>query len=205
MKIYLSGKMTGLPDYGFGAFREATAVLREQGHEVFSPHETDGGDVSKSWEYYMKIDIAEVTRSDAVVVLPGWETSKGVKEETRIARLLKIPVLSYPDLNPIEESGIKFDEEKIRLDLIPVAPLLELGKVLTFGALKYSPNNWRGGFKWSRTYAATLRHLFAWFSGETYDKETGINHLAHAMCNIVFLLEFANTHPELDDRIKTNE
>ena len=98
--------------------------------------------------------------------------------------------------------AIKNDGDKLRLDLLPVRPLLDVGKVLTFGAKKYSERNWEKGFAWSRPYAATLRHLFAWWSGETYDPETGLNHLAHALCEIMFLLEFSYTHEEMDDRPK---
>ena len=59
------------------------------------------------------------------------------------------------------DDAIKKDSEKVRLDLLPVRPLLEVGRVLTFGAKKYEPRNWEKGFSWSRPYAATLRHLFA--------------------------------------------
>ena len=98
------------------------------------------------------------------------------------------------------DNAIKNDASKVRLDLLPVRPILDVGQVLTFGAVKYQPRNWEKGFSWSRPYAAALRHLFAWWAGETYDKETGLNHLAHALCEIMFLLEFSYTHPELDDR-----
>lgn len=100
------------------------------------------------------------------------------------------------------DTAMKYDGEKLRTDLIPVAPILEIAKVLTYGAKKYSERNWEKGLKWSRCYGAALRHLFAWFSGETNDTETGINHLAHAACEIIFLLEFTKTHTELDDRPK---
>lgn len=96
--------------------------------------------------------------------------------------------------------AVKADSEKVRLDLLPVRPLIEIGMVLTYGANKYSPRNWEKGFVWSRPYAAILRHLFAWFGGQTNDPETGFNHLAHAMCEIMFLMEFSYTHPEMDDR-----
>ncbi|WP_455596259.1 dATP/dGTP diphosphohydrolase domain-containing protein [Cloacibacillus porcorum] len=101
--------------------------------------------------------------------------------------------------------AMKFDGEKVRLDLIPVTPLLAIGKVLTYGAKKYSERNWEKGLAWSRCYAAALRHLFAWWSGETNDPETGLNHLDHALCEIMFLREFAETHSELDDRPKQEE
>lgn len=101
--------------------------------------------------------------------------------------------------------AMKFDGEKVRLDLIPVTPLLAIGKVLTYGAKKYSERNWEKGLAWSRCYAAALRHLFAWWSGETNDPETGLNHLDHALCEIMFLREFTETHSELDDRPKQTE
>ena len=96
--------------------------------------------------------------------------------------------------------AMKYDGEKVRLDLLPVQPIIEIGKVLTYGAKKYSERNWEKGLAWSRCYAASLRHLLAWQSGETNDPETGLSHLAHAACEILFLLEFSRTHPELDDR-----
>ena len=100
------------------------------------------------------------------------------------------------------DNAIKNDASKVRLDLLPVRPILDVGQVLTFGAVKYQPRNWEKGFAWSRPYAAALRHLFAWWAGETYDKETGLNHLSHALCEIMFLLEFSYTHVEMDDRVK---
>ena len=99
-----------------------------------------------------------------------------------------------------KQQATKADSEKIRLELLPVRPLLDVGKVLTFSAKKYGARNWEKGFAWGSPYTAALRHLFAWWSGETYDKETGLNHLAHALCEIMFLLEFSYTHPEMDDR-----
>lgn len=94
----------------------------------------------------------------------------------------------------------KADTEKVRLEFLPVQPLLDVGEVLTYGAVKYGPRNWEKGLAWHRAYGATLRHLFAWWSGETYDPETGLNHLAHAACNILFLLEYSKTYQEGDDR-----
>ena len=96
--------------------------------------------------------------------------------------------------------AMKYDGEKVRLDLLPADPIIDIGKVLTYGAKKYSERNWEKGLAWSRCYGAALRHLLAWHKGETNDPETGLNHLAHAACEILFLLEFSRTHPELDDR-----
>lgn len=99
-------------------------------------------------------------------------------------------------------SGKKFDEGKIMVDLLPSEALLEVAKVMTFGAKKYGKHNWRKGIEWSRVYAAAQRHMMQWNSGETYDEETGLSHLAHACVNLLFLLYYAEHFEELDDRYK---
>ena len=97
---------------------------------------------------------------------------------------------------------VKFDTDKPSLDLLPFSALVEVGKVLSFGAAKYAPNNWRSGngMAWSRLLAAALRHLFAWGSGEDKDKETGFNHLAHAAACVLFLLAYSVDGGGRDDR-----
>jgi hypothetical protein len=63
-------------------------------------------------------------------------------------------------------------------------------EVLTYGAQKYSPRNWENGIAYSRCYAATWRHVVAHLRDERYDEETGLPHIAHAMCEVAFLLTF---------------
>ena len=96
--------------------------------------------------------------------------------------------------------GIKHDNEKLRMDLIPVSTLQGLAEVLTFGAGKYGDRNWEAGIKWSRVYAAAMRHLTAWWAGENLDAETKLSHLKHAACCISFLVEYEKTRLEFDDR-----
>lgn len=96
--------------------------------------------------------------------------------------------------------GIKHDQEKTRTDLLSSLAIEELAKVLTFGAKKYTAHNWRHGMAWSRLIGAALRHLFAFMRGEDRDPETGLCHLAHAMCCIMFLLEYWLTGNGSDDR-----
>lgn len=99
--------------------------------------------------------------------------------------------------------GIKHDQDKLRYDLIPFDVLEEYVKVLTFGANKYSSRNWEAGFNWSRCFAAALRHLTSWFRGQDKDPETGLSHLAHAMCCVTFLLAFELRKAGTDDRPAT--
>lgn len=99
-------------------------------------------------------------------------------------------------------SGVKHDQEKPDMSLLSSIALVEIAKVMTFGKAKYSAHNWRGGFKWSRVLSAAMRHLVAFIGGEDKDPETGLSHLAHCACCILFLLEFETTKKELDDRFK---
>lgn len=103
-----------------------------------------------------------------------------------------------------KKEGLKFDQGKPRMELLPMAALQEVAKVLTFGAKKYDDNNWRGGIDYSRVYGALLRHLTAFVEGEEKDPETGLSHIAHLACNSLFLLTFIlEDRKELDDRPKT--
>lgn len=87
--------------------------------------------------------------------------------------------------------GMKFDGDKVRLDLIDPDFIVSVGQVLTFGAKKYAPNNWQKvDDPVNRYYAAALRHLLAWRAGEKNDEESKLNHLKHVATNIMFLLHF---------------
>jgi hypothetical protein len=100
----------------------------------------------------------------------------------------------------MSDIALKFDSDKPRLDLLPTYPLEEIAKVLAAGAVKYSEWNWTNGFKWSRLSGAALRHLFAHMRGEDKDPETGLSHLAHAGCCILFLIWHERHRKDLDDR-----
>lgn len=87
--------------------------------------------------------------------------------------------------------GVKHDTGKLRYDLVPAKALAEVVAVLTHGASKYDDENWYKVLKEPngprRYYAAVMRHLEAWRQGEVVDKETGLHHLAHATCCLMFL------------------
>jgi len=97
-------------------------------------------------------------------------------------------------------SGVKYDDGKIRLDLISTLAEEEIARVLTFGAKKYSAHNWRLGLPWSKLLRAARGHINSFMRGEDLDDETGIVHLAHAGCCIMFLLEYYLTGNGVDDR-----
>jgi hypothetical protein len=77
--------------------------------------------------------------------------------------------------------------------------------VYTHGAEKYADRNWENGLHWSRIFAAIMRHLWKWWSGEDDDRESGLPHLAHAAWGCFALLEYGHTWRSLDDRPKRYE
>src|SRR6056300_576002 len=86
--------------------------------------------------------------------------------------------------------GRKYDGEKPRMYLLPPKAITEVAKVLTFGASKYDEDNWKKLDNLQNRYTgAALRHIFAHMDGEEVDPETGLDHLAHAMCCLLFKLE----------------
>ena len=95
--------------------------------------------------------------------------------------------------------GIKHDKGKNRISLVPVEIIKGIGKVLTYGAIKYSegggPHNWRKGIEYSRVVDALLRHLFSYLGGERNDLESGLPHLYHLATNLAFLITYEE-HPE---------
>ena len=90
-----------------------------------------------------------------------------------------------------EGVGAKHDEGKLRYSLLPKGTITELLKVLEFGAKKYAPDNWmKVDNAQTRYYDAALRHITAWHEGEKFDQETGVSHIAHALCCLHFLMWF---------------
>lgn len=102
---------------------------------------------------------------------------------------------------PVIKNGIKFDSDKAQWTLVPFKALEQVVDVLTIGAKKYAPDNWKKVPNARQRYIdAAFRHMSAYASGEKLDNETGKNHLAHAICCMLFLLAF-----DLDKTIEENQ
>ncbi len=96
----------------------------------------------------------------------------------------------------------KYDDGKPPIHLVDKEIIIELAKVLGYGANKYTANNWRSGLSFSRYYSACMRHLLSWNSGKDNDEESKLNHISHAATNLMFLINLMKNKPELDDRCK---
>jgi hypothetical protein len=97
-------------------------------------------------------------------------------------------------------TGRKDDIDKPRMDLIAPEFLVGVADILTFGANKYGDRNWEEGMKWSRVFAALMRHMWAWWGRDSLDRETGRSHLWHAACCLMFLIAYEQRQVGEDDR-----
>lgn len=96
--------------------------------------------------------------------------------------------------------ALKFDSSKPMLSHIPREFLFQTAAVLDFGAKKYGRDNWKLGLDEHRLLSAAMRHLTYHADGEILDPESGLPHLAHAACNIAFLLHFWQQKKPTDSR-----
>jgi Domain of unknown function (DUF4406) len=113
MKVYLAGKMRGVPAFNAPAFAYWTEHLRRAGHEVYSPSEMSdklfgaavrenaegdearmGGDALTIGRTVFHLDMAFIClHADAVALLPGWQTSKGATAEYAAAVALGLQII----------------------------------------------------------------------------------------------------------------
>lgn len=91
--VYISGAMSGLPDSNYPAFNAAAAALRVQGFTVLNPAENPAPPCG-SWAGYMRMALVQVTQAHGLVMLPGWESSRGARLEYQVATELGLPVIT---------------------------------------------------------------------------------------------------------------
>lgn len=92
-RLYIAGKMTGLPDNGYPAFNDAAFALRALGYHVENPAENPVPPCGGTWLGWMRLAIPQLVSCDAVVLLPNWaDNSDGAHTEYQLAVNLKLPI-----------------------------------------------------------------------------------------------------------------
>lgn len=117
MNIYLAGPMRGIAKFNFPKFFKVATELRAEGHNVFNPAERDvklhgkkiyennkRGSVLQAEKHGFSLrralaaDTSWICRyADGVVVLPGWQKSKGAKAEIALAKALGLKLVFHKD------------------------------------------------------------------------------------------------------------
>ena len=92
----------------------------------------------------------------------------------------------------------KSDEGKLKWSLMPFEQLEDVVRVLMAGAKKYGAENWRKCDDVNRYKDALMRHVVSYVKGEKNDLEDNLSHLAHAMCNCLFLMYFDKNEKKVE-------
>lgn len=96
--VYISGPMSGLPEYNYPAFNEAAARLRALGYTVLNPAEGFHGNHDLPYDTYIRRDVESVLKCDMIALLDGWEGSAGSHLEVAIAVGIGVPVALLDDV-----------------------------------------------------------------------------------------------------------
>lgn len=121
-KVFISGPMTGLPNYNYDAFNAAADKLRTLGYEVENPASNPE---QPSWEGYMRLALIQLLQSDIVAQLPGWENSRGARMEHDVADELGIPCMPVEAMTSAAPDSVHVIKPVNRIDL--GAPLEFIG------------------------------------------------------------------------------
>lgn len=94
MRVYISGPITGTTDF-LERFTEAEKQMRKKGYEVFNPAKLSLAlPETAEWEDYMKLSIAMLSCCDTILMLSGWERSRGAIKEYHLAMAADMVILN---------------------------------------------------------------------------------------------------------------
>jgi len=102
--------------------------------------------------------------------------------------------------NDLNKQGVRYDQGKLRWDLLPPDAMEELVKVYTEGAKKYADRNWELGMNWGRIFRAMMSHAFKFWKGNRYDDELDTHHMAMVAWNALALVAYDLRKVGKDDR-----
>ncbi len=204
-------------EQAFGdVFRSETGDLDDIAHVGFDLHQA------------MRIDLDWIVNSASVVaLLSGWRLSAGARLEARVGLALGLRVVEldatfdFDEATPVTSvdvqaagrpqvgemrvvdpaTGGEKGSKLARFDLIPPHALTLLAEHYGRGSEKYEDHNWRRGYAWSLSFAALMRHAWAFWAGEDNDSETGTPHVVAVAWHALTLATFLDEQLGTDDRV----
>jgi hypothetical protein len=96
--------------------------------------------------------------------------------------------------------GDRFNDGKLKWSLVDLDTFEPMVRVLEFGAKKYAAHNWKNGLKTTEIVESLQRHINAFMRGENIDPESGLPHIGHMQCNLMFLSYMMQFRPDMDNR-----
>lgn len=125
-----------------------------------------------------------------------------VREQSENGVVTQVDSSEPSTAKPKMGGGLRYNSGKAEIHQVPTSNIFAIAKTLQYGSQKYAKGNFRKGMSWMTVYDCAQRHLMKWLDGELVDEESNLPHLYHAITNIGFLIEYAETYPEGDDRWK---
>ncbi len=98
-----------------------------------------------------------------------------------------------------DKQALRYNQGKVQWSLVDYKSIEPMVRVLEYGCLKYSKNNWKKGMPASQIIESMLRHTYKLLEGELVDPESGIEHVGHIQCNAMFLAYVLREKPEYND------
>lgn len=161
-KLQLNNNVKGLANFAYGEIYEIAMQKKENGDFlVFNDYDNE--------EYFNENEL------ESCFIIINASQSQGMTKSTNESVIKE------------EVSFIKHDLGKIKVSLVEPDFILGVAEVASFGAKKYQKDNWKKCEDLDRYKDAALRHLLAYLKAEKLDEETGLSHLHHIACNLMFL------------------
>jgi hypothetical protein len=160
------------------------------------PHEEVAGFINAGYDVYRKIPCPKAGALD-----PAWKEWK-----ERFPMDMECDMAIKIACEKSREEAKTDDEGKPPLAMLPWDALNEVAMVQLYGEKKYKDfHNYRKGMRVCKNLSCALRHITKWIMGQDNDPESGLSHLAHAACRLLFLLQNIHDKTAIDNRYKPND
>lgn len=145
-----------------------------------------------------------ITQLDEAVIraVPRMSEKTILDTATKIMQEQRTVLQKLDDNASPSIKGVKFDQNKPDLSLLPRVAKEGIARAFMDGQRKYGRYNYLNGMEWTRILAAIDRHLSAFNDGEDIAIDSQLNHLYHAGAGIMMLIEYYDKKLGTDNRYK---